>query len=365
MDPIIKLRNSVSHFIYTKIVKHILFLFDAELMHQTFIKIGQFLNYFSLTRAITRVLFSYKNKMLEQTLLGIKFENPVGLSAGFDKNGVMVNLMSDVGFGFAEIGSITAKAHSGNTGCRLERLKKQKALWVNFGLNNQGVDKIALRLSKEKIKIPFAVSVAKTNSKDTVPLEKGIADYIYTLKTLEKYNIGNFYVLNISCPNSFGGRDFSSPDRYEKLLKEISKLNIRKPLITKLSPDLSKNEIDKILKISEKYKISGFICSNLTKTNLGKGGVSGKLVQKKSDALLSYVHKALGSQRKNFVLIGTGGISDFKDAFQKIKLGANLVQLMTGMIYEGPGLIGQINYELTKLLKKSGFSNIKEAVGKA
>ena len=115
MDPIIKLRNSVSHFIYTKIVKHILFLFDAELMHQTFIKIGQFLNYFSFTRAITRVLFSYKNKMLEQTLLGIKFENPVGFSAGFDKNGVMVNLMSDVGFGFAEIGSITAKANSGNT----------------------------------------------------------------------------------------------------------------------------------------------------------------------------------------------------------------------------------------------------------
>lgn len=343
-------------------MKPLFFQFDPELMHNLFIGVGKFLGKFKLTKRITRDLFQYENSMLKQKIFGIEFANPIGLSAGFDKNVEITNIIEDVGFGFEESGSVTKLENAGNEGKRLMRLPKKRSLWVNLGLNNKGVEEISQRLKGKRYNIPLCVSIAKTNCPETVDDIIGRDDYIYSLKKFNDLNVGNFYVLNISCPNAYGGQPFSRPKAYESLLKESDKLKIKKPLFVKLSPDLTKKELDDILKISGKHKIQGFIISNLTKKHtLDKGGLSGKAVEALSNKILRYVYL---KTKGKYVLIGVGGVFSAKDAYRKIKLGASLVELITGMIYEGPGLIGEINYELAQMLKKDGYKNIKEAIGK-
>ena len=313
-----------------------------------------------MTRFFVVLCYIYNDELLQQKILGIKFKNPVGLSAGFDKNAEIINVIGSMGFGFSEVGSVTALACEGNKGKRLERIKEKKSLWVNLGLNNDGADEISGRLQGKKFRIPFGISVAKTNCKENKETKKGIEDYVYSLKKFNDLNIGNFFVLNISCPNSFGGRDFGKPKLYKLLLDEIGKVRIKKPIFVKLSPDLGKKEIDKIVEFSRK-KIDGFIVSNLTKKHeIGKGGLSGKYLEKRANELLRYIHK---KGKGEFVLVGVGGIFSAEDAYEKIKAGASLVELITGMIYEGPGLIGEINYGLKRLLEKEGYKNISQAVG--
>ncbi len=345
-----------------KIVKRIAFKYDPEKVHNFFIRTGKRLQESKTSRRVLRAFYSYKNKKLEQNLCGIKFVNPIGLSAGFDKNAEIINTISDVGFGFTEVGSITAKSCKGNDGIRLRRLPEEKSLWVNFGLNNHGSDEISKRLRGKKFSIPVGISVAKTNCKETVDLNVGVEDYIYTLKNFNFLDIGTYFTINISCPNAYGGLPFTKPEYYEALLKKVVKLKIRKPIFVKISPDLDKKNIDAILKISEKYDIAGFICANLTKQHkFGNGGLSGKAVDRFSDELISYVYKKTNGKK---IIIGVGGVFTAEDAYRKIKLGANLVQLIAGMIYRGPGVISEINYDLVKLLERDGYKNISEAVGK-
>jgi len=355
-----EVRNGLNKIFYLRLVKPILFAFDPELCHKAFLTIGKILNSNILTKKAVSILYAYENKILEQKIFGKKFRNPIGLAAGFDKNAEIIGLMKDVGFGFAEAGSITAKACRGNPGKRLHRIVHKKGLLVNLGLNNRGVDRITKYLKGRKYNLIFGVSVAKTNCAETANDEIGLKDYIYSIKKLK--GIGDYLTLNISCPNAYGGQPFSRPAIYEKLLKEISKLKINQPVLVKMSPDLPEKNVDEIIRISLKYKIKGFVCSNLTKEGIkGSGGYSGKIVSKKSDELLAHIYK---KTKGKFVLIGAGGVFSAEDAYRKIKLGANLVQLMSGMIFEGPSLIGEINHGLAKLLKKDGFKNIAEAVGK-
>lgn len=347
-------------FLYRNILRPVLFLIEPERVHNWFIDIGWILggNYF--TKLLTRWAFDYEDKMLEQNILGIKFRNPVGLAAGFDKNAEMVSIMEDVGFGFSEVGSITALSSRGNIGTRMKRIPEKKALWINLGLNNLGADKIADELRNRKYKIPFGISIAKTNCKENADDDSGVRDYIYSMRKFSK--IGDYITLNVSCPNAFGGLPFHHPDRYEKLLKAVSKLRIKKPVFVKLSPDIDKKDLDKIIDISKKYGVSGFVCSNLTKNGDGSsGGYSGKYVGDKANKMISYIYK---KTKGKFIIIGVGGIYSASDAYRKIKLGASLVQLVTGMIYEGPQIIGEINCGLLRLMKKDGFSNISEVVGK-
>src|SRR3989344_2405970 len=361
MERIVQTRNSVNSFLYRNILKPAAFRRDPEEMHKFFVNIGKNLN--GLGRTAVSVMFNYKNKMLEQNIFGIKFENPVGLSAGFDKNAELIGVMEKVGFGFVEVGSVTAKACEGNKGVRLKRIPENKSLWVNLGLNNLGVDEISMRLKGRKFNIPFGVSVAKTNSKETVAVDEGIKDYIYSLRKLEKEKVGDYYTLNVSCPNSYGGQAFSEPKLYKKLMKAVDEIKpkIKKPIFVKISPDLDKKIVDEIIEISRKHNISGFVCSNLTKkNNNGKGGFSGGVLSDTSDELLKYVARKVQGE---FVLIGVGGIFSAEDAYKKIRNGAHLVQLITGMIYEGPNLISEINCGLVEFLKKDGFMNIEEAVG--
>ena len=348
--------NKASYFM----LKKVLFCFDPEKVHKAFIRAGKIVDKSEIVKGVMSFMFNYRHHSLEQTLFGIKFINPIGLSAGFDKNAELIGIMNTLGFGFSEVGSVTALPCAGNSGVRLKRVLNRKSIWVNMGLNNEGALKIRNRLKGHKFKIPFGINIAKTNCPETVNSEIGLKDYIYSLKTLR--NLGDYFTVNISCPNAYGGQPFSNPELYEKLLAEIDKLNIKKPIFVKLSPDLSKRQIDLLFEISLKHNISGFVCSNLTKCD-ESGGYSGKIVEDKSNILLSYVYRKVKKSDKNYVLIGSGGIFSAEDAYKKIKLGANLVELITGMIYNGPGLIGEINCGLVKFLKKEGFRNVSEAVG--
>ncbi len=365
---IIATRNKFFHFSYINVLKPYYFRKDPEDVHDRMTQVGQFLGRFWLTRSVTSLFFNFGHPSLEQTILGIRFRNPVGLAAGFDKDALMVDILPSVGFGFEEVGSITGEPCMGNPKPRLWRLKKSKSLVVYYGLKNDGSEAIATRLSKKKFRFPVGTSIAKTNSPDTVEVQAGINDYV---KAFSQFvDIGAYFTINISCPNAFGGEPFTDPDRLEKLLTAIDKVATNKPVFLKLSPDLTEDQLSKILDISAKHRVHGFVSTNLTKNRNNKkiidedvpinGGISGNVVRDLSNEQIRFIYN---KTKGNYVIIGVGGIASAEDAYEKIISGASLLQLITGMIFEGPGLVSEINQGLTRLLKKNGFKNIREAVG--
>lgn len=367
-NSLISIRNAISRFFYKNFAKPIFFLIDPEKIHNIMLSVGIFLGSNFLTRSITSFFFGYSNKKLEQNILGIKFKNPVGLAAGFDKDAKIIKIMGPTGFGFTEVGSVTGEPCFGNPKPRLWRLIKSQGLLINYGLNNQGSEEIAKRLHGKKFSIPVATSIAKTNCKETSTIEGAVADYVKAYKALK--DIGDASVINISCPNAYGGEPFVDQEKLEKLLSAISKVHTKKPIFIKIAPDLKPEIIDGIIEASVKHEVKGFICTNLTKDrnnskiiekNLPKSGsISGKPIEELSDKMIEYVYK---KTKGKLVIIGVGGIFSAQDAYRKIKKGASLVQLITGMIFEGPQLISEINHGLIKLLKKDGFKSISEAIG--
>ncbi len=333
---------------------------------------GRFLGTNSLTKSLTALCFSYKNPFLKQKIRGITFKNPVGLAAGFDKDLEITGILPSVGFGFAEGGSVTGEPCKGNKKPRLWRLPESRGLVVNYGLKSKGAQSIADKLKKPVFHLPVGISIAKTNAKEFKDNEKAIGDYVKCFQLLHPY--ANFITINISCPNAFGGQAFTNPDLLDKLLKKIKKIPTKKPVFLKISPDLKKKEIDEIIKIADKYHIDGFVCSNLTKDRTNKkvisrlkdsgipkkGSISGKAAEELSNLQIEYIYK---KTKGKFIIMGCGGVFSAEDAYKKIRLGASLIQLITGMIYEGPQLIGEINQNLVRFLKRDGFKNIAEAVG--
>lgn len=329
---------------------------------------GEFLGASVFFRKLAWFLFFYQNKKLEQEILGIKFKNPIGLAAGFDKNAQLTEIIPRVGFGFIEIGSVTGEPCEGNPKPRLWRLEKSKGLVVHYGLKNDGCEKIAKKLRRKQFLIPVGINIAKTNDKKTDKLAAGIDDFAKAYKKFT--DIGSYFTLNISCPNTGGGQPFNNAKNLDKLLLKLNKIPTKKPVLIKLSPDLTKEQIDEIIVVAKKYKVSGFICSNLTDNRNNKkirekkvseaGGISGKVVEDLANDLISYIYQ---KTKGKFVIIGLGGVFSAKDAYKKIKLGASLVQLITGMIYEGPQVISEINQGLVRLLENDGFGNISEAIG--
>lgn len=358
--------------VYQNICKPIFFRFDPEFVHDIFIKIGNFLGKFKTTKFFTRKLFDYKNSALEQNILGIKFINPVGLSAGFDKNAQLVDILKDVGFGFMQVGTITNESYVGNPKPRLHRLIKSKALVVYYGLKNDGVEKIIERLKKSKEKnFVKGISIGKTNCMRTAELEAGVNDYVECYKKVLESGVGDFCTINISCPNTFGGEPFTKPEKLSKLLEKIYILKDKKPIFLKMPINLSWEEFDKLLEVTIQYEIEGIIIGNLNKnfqdetlkdkiTENMKGGISGEPTKKLSNELISQTYKKYGDK---LVIIGVGGIFSAEDAYEKIKRGSSLVQLITGMIYNGPQTIGEINAGLVELMKVDGFTNIGQAIG--
>ena len=343
-----------------------MFLFDAEKIHDLFTAVGVLLGKSKITRWKTRWLFSYQNPRLERTVLGIKFVNPIGLSAGFDKDAKLTDIMPEVGFGFTEVGSITGEPCEGNPKPRLWRLPQLRSLVVHYGLKNEGCEKIAARLSTKKFKIPIGTNIAKTNNVACAETEAGINDYAKAFTELK--DIGDYFTVNISCPNAYSGEPFTDPARLEALMTRLDAIPTVKPIFLKLSPDLAGEKLDAIIDVCGRHRVHGFICTNLTKEKKEehdirlKGGLSGMLVQKLSDDQIAYVYK---KTQGKYIIIGVGGVFSAEDAFRKIQLGATLVELITGMIFQGPQLIGEINKGLVRLMDKNGYKSISEVVGSA
>ncbi|MBI4451671.1 quinone-dependent dihydroorotate dehydrogenase [Candidatus Woesearchaeota archaeon] len=356
--------------VYKNIVKPIAFRLDPETVHERVTGLGVLLGKTPLTRAVVRAACYYSHPQLRTTVAGIEFKNPVGLAAGFDKNARLYNILPDVGFGFAELGSVTGEPCAGNPRPRLFRLPNEKSIIVNYGLYNEGSEAIAKRLAGVRFRIPIGFSVAKTND-PSLDTKGGIADYVKAYRRM--HPLGSYTTINVSCPNTGDGQYFCYPENLAPLLKALEKEQHSKPIFLKIKPDMNQMQLCEVVELIEKHDwVTGLIISNLTTNRTGlatpkeeldrlslKGGLSGRPVQQKANACINFVHK-----RTNKVIIGCGGIFSGKDAYEKIKLGASLVQLVTGMIFEGPTVIGRINRELVTLLQKDGFRNIGEAVGK-
>lgn len=371
------LRNQLIRFTYRGFVRKIFFLMDEEKIHHRMIAWGKVLGGNVFFRKPVSWCFNFSDSRLTQNICGLKFENPIGLAAGFDKNAEMIPVMREVGFGFTEIGSVTGRPCPGNPKPRLWRLPKTEGIVVNYGLNNQGAETIARRLSqcREKIyRIPLGINVAKTNSCETVETADAIADYLIGLRAFLKADIGEYFAINISCPNAFGGEPFTDPSRLNLLLAQVAKLEIKKPVFLKLSPDLSDEALDRLISLAEQYKLTGFICSNLTKRRdysliapqeiiravNNPGGISGQPLAELSDQLIGKIYQKTKGQK---IIIGCGGVADAAGAYKKIRLGASLLQLISALIFEGPQAVSQINLGLCRLLEKDGFKNISQAVG--
>jgi dihydroorotate dehydrogenase len=386
LKTLVQQRNKVEHFAYAKVLKPIFFRHDPEAVHDRMTAFGVALGKTAITRATVGAMFGYSDPRLVQNILGIEFKNPVGLSAGFDKNAELIDIIPSVGFGFMEVGSITGEPCEGNPQPRLWRLPKSKGLVVYYGLKNDGSKAIAARLSKRLVRrgpfaIPVGTSVAMTNCSANEDINAAILDYVKAFDVLA--DIGQYTTINISCPNTSGGQPFVEPENLEILLTAIDKIASQKSIFVKFSPDMTMEQVDKLLDIIHRHRVDGVICTNLTKKKGNEkildplpehGGISGKPVESLSNDLISHIYqqelkreqnqeKNVPKDTKKLIVIGTGGIFTAEDAYKKIRLGASLVQMITGMVFEGPQVVSDINIGLSNLLVRDGFKNISEAVG--
>jgi dihydroorotate dehydrogenase (fumarate) len=361
---------------YHKVVKPLLFRKQPDAVHDKLLRTGSRLQTHAAARMLLQGAWNYQNpEVLSQTIHGITFKNPVGLSAGFDKNFELAQLMKSIGFGFMEGGSVTYHPCSGNPKPWFHRLPNSKSLVVHAGLGNRGVAKSVAGIQKYPAgtfsDFPLNISVAKTNLPKVYTEEAGIADYVRCVQYIQSAGVGHMITLNISCPNAFGGESFTNPQKLGRLLHAIDSLELVQPLFIKMPSDLDWSTFEKLLAVIDHHNVTGLTISNLAKDrskltladplpNSVKGNLSGKPTWELSNNLIKRTFQTYGSR---FVIIGVGGIFSAEDAYTKIKLGAHLVELITGMIFEGPQLIGQINHELVELLHKDGFTHIGQAVG--
>ena len=337
---------------YKKIILPVLFLFDPEKVHNfTFLLFKIFLN-IPFVGFLVQKIYSVDNKKLSKKLFGIEFKNPVGLAAGFDKNAKLYNELSRFGFGFIEIGTVTPIAQPGNPKKRLFRLTNDEGIINRMGFNNDGMHKIANRLKKNK-NILIGGNIGKNKS---TPNDKAVNDYLLCFNYL--FDFVDYFVINVSSPNTPNLRELQNTNFLRVILDSLNKENLKKsktkPILIKISPDLSKENLLEIVDLAISLKIDGIIATNttinrdnLTSKNINEsGGLSGKPLANKSNEVIRFI-----SDKSNgkIPIIGVGGIHSAKDAIDKIKAGADLVQIYTGFIYEGPSLIKSINKALVQL----------------
>lgn len=337
---------------YKYLIKPILFLLPPETAHQfvfSFLKIS-FL--FPGAKFIFKKLFTIKDLQLEKNIFGLHFENTVGLAAGFDKNAKYIDVLETLGFGFIEIGTVTPLPQSGNSKPRLFRLPKDEALINRMGFNNDGADVIVDRLRKRKTKIIIGGNIGKNK---ITPNENAVNDYEICFEKL--FDVVDYFVVNVSSPNTPGLRELQEKEPLRKILFRLQELNkkfsFQKPILLKISPDLSNEQLDDIIEIVNEIKIDGVVATNttLSRNNLksqisnlkSSGGLSGKPLTNRSTEIIKYISE---KSKKSFPIIGVGGIHSADDAIEKLNAGASLLQIYTGFIYEGPGIIKRINEKL-------------------
>ena len=339
--------------LYKRVLKPLLFKFDPETVHDRMTETGVLLGNHGLTRAVIDMMYGYHGQDISKVVDGVQYRTPFLLSAGFDYNGQLQRILPSIGLGGEEVGSVTARPCEGNPKPRLTRLPKSGSILVNKGLRNEGVDKIIERLKIEKLKdssFVVGVSIARTNDEKSVPIEAGIADYVYSFKRLNEENVGDYYTLNISCPNAFGAEAFNDPALLPKLLGAIKAIPCSKPIYVKMPINIPWQQFDALLKIIDAHGLTGVVIGNLNKDYdsldvrseapaIYKGGLSGKPCTHPSTDLIGKTRDTYGSR---FTIIGVGGVMSPATAMEKFNAGADLVQLITGMIFEGPGLIKKL-----------------------
>jgi dihydroorotate dehydrogenase len=342
--------------VYKLLVRPLLFSFDPEWVHYFTLNTLKLLNKIPFSSWLFRKIYSYQNSSLEKELFGIKFKNPVGLAAGFDKNGKYIKEMSNLGFGFIEIGTITPKPQPGNPKKRLFRVQNDLAIINRLGINNDGNILCAERLKKNNSDVVIGGNIGKNT---TTSNEKADTDYIQNFEILHQYV--DYFVLNVSCPNVSNFTKLQDVEFLKKLIPQLKKINStkpkKKPILIKISPDLNQDQLDETIDLILSENLDGIIATNTTtsrnnlKTNkskiekIGNGGLSGEPLKNKSTEVIRYISKKTNG---NLPIIGVGGIMNPKDALDKIKAGADLIQLYTGFIYEGPSIVKKINQYLSK-----------------
>ncbi|MDA7803843.1 quinone-dependent dihydroorotate dehydrogenase [Crocinitomix sp.] len=336
---------------YKLFIRPFLFLFDPESVHYFTFRMIKLTAKIPGVKFFRKKSYDLNDSRLEKEVFGLKFKNPVGMAAGFDKNGLILDELADFGFGFIEIGTVTPRPQEGNPKKRLFRLKKDQALINRMGFNNHGVDVISNRLKSKKTKLIIGGNIGKNTN---TPNEDSKPDFVENFVKL--HPVVDYFVVNVSCPNvgdtaKLQDKDFLV-DLLGTLIKKNHEFEIQRPILLKIAPDLNKIQLDEVIEIVMESEIDGIIASNTSvnrtglKTDeaelrkIGNGGLSGKPLTDKSTEVIRYLSD---KSNKAFPIIGVGGIHSAQDAMDKLAAGADLVQVYTGFIYEGPKLVRDIN----------------------
>lgn len=353
--------------LYKRLVRPILFQVSADYAHELTIETASYINNQNWATSLLEKVYSIKDPRLYQKIWGLKFQNPVGLAAGFDKNATAPALLESIGFGFLEIGSITANANTGNPKPRSFRLIKDLSLINRLGLNNDGAKTVVKRLkNRTSDGVPIGINIAKTHNPQIYG-QAALDDYAFSFNLAK--DIADYITINISCPNTKEGKTFENPDTLDKLL---SFLNVGKdasdpPVLIKLSADLEEKELTEVLSVAESYAVSGYVATNTSTVrnnlrttpeelkSIGKGGLSGKAITSKSTELIRRIHQHTKGEK---TIIGVGGIFSARDAIVKLKAGADLLQIYTGMVYEGPSIVKKINKGIVAYLEKHELKHV-------
>jgi dihydroorotate dehydrogenase len=344
---------------YKLLIRPILFWFDPEEVHYFSFSFIKFISKIPFVPSIVKSIYEVKDSRLEREVFGLKFKNPVGLAAGFDKDAKCYKELSNFGFGFIEIGTITPKAQEGNPKKRLFRLKEDSAIINRMGFNNGGVDEAVLRLKKNN-GILIGGNIGKNK---LTPNENATQDYEICFEALFDYV--DYFVVNVSSPNTPNLRELQDKKPLTELLQTLQNKNLakpkQKPILLKIAPDLTDSQLFDIIDIVNETKIAGVIATNTTLSREGlqsknkseMGGLSGKPLTNRSTEVIRFLSE---KSNKSFPIIGVGGIHSAQDAIEKLEAGASLVQLYTGFIYEGPQLVKEINKEILKRKSNTYFN---------
>ncbi len=339
-------------FLYQRLLKPVLFRFDPERVHDWFVALGDGIGRVGAGRGLVSAMYGRGDGEASVIVDGLRYRAPVVLAAGFDYNGRLLRILPSVGFGGVEVGSVTALPTEGNPPPRLKRLVRSRAIVVNKGLKNEGVEKIGDRLAATQTPEDFVVgvSIARSNREEAATEEGGIEDYARSLEHLVRMGIGDYYTINISCPNVHGGESFADPARLRPLLDRLSRVEHDRPVYAKMPINPPWDEFRRLADVIEAAGLHGLIVGNLNKDYASvehpaeappeyRGGLSGLPCRGPSTELVARTREAYGDR---FTLIGCGGILSAEDALEKLRAGADLVQLISGMIFTGPHLMGEI-----------------------
>ncbi|MFC1728583.1 quinone-dependent dihydroorotate dehydrogenase [Nanoarchaeota archaeon] len=349
-----------------KLIRPLLFMLDPERAHNLVSSLGKVAQGTPPVSYLMQKAYRVQDDRLRIELFDTIFENPVGLAAGFDKNAELIDFSYDLGFGFTEVGSATARGGEGNPKPRIFRYPKDEAIVNRMGLNNIGTMSIVANIKSNLSTLtsalrnyPIGLNIAKTNNSEIVG-DDAIKDFVYSFR--HGATIADYITINISCPNTKEGKTFEDPVALDSLLGAIKAEKEKVPTLVKISPTLHHADLEKVIRVCTKHKMDGYVVSN-TQPHVGPagtGGLSGKPLREISTEQIRRVYEMLEGAKP---IIGVGGIDSAETAYEKIKAGASLVQVYTGLIYQGPSLVKEINKGILRLFDLVGFKSVKEAVG--